>query len=148
MVIEGPRPADLSSPELWAVAREASLEVLETMFFELPLEEPSPVQAPAPYHGSLEGTLEVAVARPSSARLAAAFLGLESGEAGEVEQRQVAMELANMLCGATLSRLEPDGRLKIEQPRIVGTAEPESKAWMNLALEDGSIQLALRCGAG
>jgi hypothetical protein len=104
--------------------------------------------ARARYHGSLEGTLEVAVARPSSARLAAAFLGLESDEAGEVEQRQVAMELANMLCGATLSRLEPDGRLKIEQPRIVGTAEPESKAWMNLALEDGSIQLALRCGAG
>jgi hypothetical protein len=41
---------------------------------------------------------------------------------------QILCELANMLCGATLSRLAPNGRFDLETPRMVSVAEPTAAA--------------------
>jgi CheY-specific phosphatase CheX len=134
---------------------EAVLEVLETMCFEFPVDEPSEggppegdaVQAMAQFDGSLRGQLHVALAGAAARRLAAAFLGLEESEVGEQQVLQMASELANMLCGATLSRLEPHGRLRIATPEAGRGGPPcAGHCWLWFPLEQGAVAATLICG--
>ncbi len=131
---------------------EAVLEVLETMCFEFPVEEPyegeapqgEAVEAAARFEGSLRGELCVTLAGGAPRRLAAAFLGLEEAEAGEREQLLMASELANMVCGAALSRLEPHGRLRIAPPRAArGPGACQGRCWLHFALEEGEVAATL-----
>lgn len=117
-------------------ACEAALEeVLETMFFELPGLSPassSPpedaLEAGALYSGSLCGEFRVAIEPDTLARLTVNFLGLDEDEAPGGEQcEHVLFELTNMLCGASLSRLEPDGRLRIEPPVLLPGAPSDDE---------------------
>lgn len=145
---------DLSHRDVQQACRSALLEVLETMFFELPVEEIEEVPAPAEgsclvkagFHGSLDGMLQLALSCPTCVRLAAAFLGTDEAEIGEAERCNTAKELANMLCGASLSRLRPSGRLSIETPSAISEPEPDSGPWLRFPLEGGFIDVALRYG--
>ncbi|HPT27703.1 MAG TPA: chemotaxis protein CheX, partial [Bryobacteraceae bacterium] len=104
---------------------EATLEVLETMFFELPVAQPKmqgkapepAVAATAVFSGDLRGSLCVACEPWAARRLAASFLGREDESTiAEAEVRLVACEMANMVCGNALSRIEPHGRFQIVTP--------------------------------
>lgn len=144
---------DLTDPEILEAARAAILEVLETMFFEVPVEDLDLVETPneanhfirTEFRGSLDGVMHVALSCSTCARLTASFLGKEYEEVASPEQCSTALELANMLCGATLSRLEPNGRLTIATPR---QAEPHSVAgpWLRYPLDGGDVEVALRIG--
>ncbi len=143
---------DLSHGTLKAACTQAALEVLETMFFELPTGEPtldgSPPapasQARAVFSGSACGELRVALSGGCPRSLAAAFLGLEEEFTGESEQHSMVVELANVLCGSTLSRIQPDGRLHIEQP-VFGAAGPAPPGpWLSFPLEHGRMDLYAR----
>ncbi len=138
--------------EVRQALEEAVLEVLETMCFEFPIDEPSAggfsgegaVQAVARFEGSARGALRVALAGEAPRRLAAAFLGLEEAGVGEQEVLQMASELANMLCGATLSRLEPHGRLRIAPPEADWGGEPcGGGCWLRFPLEQGEVAVTL-----
>lgn len=131
---------------------EAVLEVLDTMCFEFPVAEAEAGAAPeedavhasARFDGSLKGTLHVALEGEAPRRLAAAFLGLAEDEVGERETMQMASELANMLCGATMSRLEPHGRLRIATPEAArrrGTCE--GACWLRFPLEAGRVAVSV-----
>ncbi|MEJ5370165.1 MAG: chemotaxis protein CheX [Bryobacteraceae bacterium] len=131
---------------------EAVLEVLETMCFEFPVAEPEEGEAPqkegvhaaARFDGSLKGVLRIALTGEAPRRLAAAFLGLADDEVGERETMQMACELANMLCGATMSRLEPHGRLRIAAPeasRVTGACG--GACWLCFPLEAGLLAATL-----
>lgn len=145
---------DLSNPDLRNACRQAVLEVLETMFFEVPLDEdiPAPVHQPdaliarAYFDGSLEGWLCVAISQSCAGPLAAGFLGLEEEETGEDERRSMLIELTNIVCGATLSRLEPSGRLHIHQPVLVPSPHLCGSPWLRFPLACGSFDTALWTG--
>lgn len=131
---------------------EAVLEVLETMCFEFPVaeaeegEDPEEeaIHAAARFEGSQKGVLRVALAGEAPRRLAAAFLGLAEDEAGERETLQMACELANMLCGATMSRLEPHGRLRILPPEASnGGPACMNACWLRFPLEAGRVAASL-----
>lgn len=131
---------------------EAVLEVLETMCFEFPIADPetggSPeeaaVRASARFEGSLRGQLQVALTGEAPGRLAAAFLGLEEERVGGQEMLLMASELANMLCGASLSRLEPQGRLRIAPPEAGwGGAPCAGGCWLHFPLEQGGLAASL-----
>lgn len=131
---------------------EAVLEVLETMCFEFPVGEAEEGDAPqgeavhaaARFDGSLKGRLQVALAGEAPRRLAAAFLGLDAEDAGERETVQVACELANMLCGATMSRLEPHGRLRIATPEAArGAPACDNGCWLHFPLEAGEVAASI-----
>jgi len=133
---------------------EAVLEVLETMCFEFPVAEPEDggeaggeaVEAAARFEGTLRGELRVALTGGAPQRLAAAFLGLEEHEVGAKEELLMASELANMICGAALSRLEPHGRLRIVPPQAGrGPARCEGRCWLRFPLELGEVAVTLRC---
>lgn len=133
---------------------EAVLEVLETMCFEYPVAEPEEggdpgeeaVEAAARFEGTLRGELRVALTGGAPQRLAAAFLGIEESEVGGREELLMASELANMVCGAALSRLEPHGRLRIATPAAGrGQARCEGRCWLHFPLEGGGVAVTLRC---
>lgn len=146
---------NLSNPALRDACREAVLEVLDLMFFEVPLEddsaspfhEPDALIARARFDGSIEGWLCVAISQSCAGPLAAAFLGIEEDEAGEEERRSLLIELTNIVCGATLSRLEPCGRLHIHQPVLVESPHRCDSPWMRFPLACGSFDTALWTGA-
>lgn len=130
----------------------AVLEVLETMCFELPVAEPEPggapeesaVRATARFEGSMRGALHVALTGEAPRRLAAAFLGLEEEQVGDQQVLLMASELANMLCGATMSRLEPHGRLRIAPPEAGRGGPPcEGRCWLHVPLEGGEVAVTL-----
>ena len=145
---------NLTNPALREVCRQAVLEVLETMFFEIPLDEdvPSPAHEPdaliacARFDGSLSGWLCVAISRSCAGPLAAGFLGLDEEEVGEEECRSMLIELTNIVCGATLSRLEPSGRLHIQQPVLVESPHICDSPWLRFPLSRGSFDAALSTG--
>lgn len=140
---------------VWRALEEAALEVLETMCFEFPVAEPCvggppegvAVGAVARFSGTLEGELRVALTGPAPRRLAASFLGMEEDEVRDGHELSMAAELANMLCGAAMSRLEPHGRLRIAAPEpgrgACGCAGGE---WLHLRLEQGGMAVKLCCG--
>lgn len=146
---------DLSNPALRTACHQAVLEVLETMFFELPVEEPRLSEGPAApgccatarFDGNLTGALTVVLTGDVPRCLAASFLGREDGEADPDEWESVVIELANVLCGATISRVEPAGRLRIEQPVLLPAASGPEGPWLSFSLERGSLCVNVESGA-
>lgn len=138
---------DINDSSLRQACTEATLEVLETMLFELPVDEaalsgPPPASdatATAVFDGSLAGALTVAVSPECTARMASGFLGLDEHEAGESEQRSLVIELANVICGATMSRLEPEGRLRIQPPVFGPLAGQAPAAWLEFPIDGGHL---------
>jgi len=145
---------DLRDAALRVACRDAVLEVLETMFFELPADDALPVEKPSEganagtvrFGGSLQGTLCVAVSSNCPRRLAAGFLGLEEEEIGDAEEQSMIVELANVLCGATMSRVEPAGRLRIGQPVLGAPLENCPGPWLRFPLESGSVEVTVHFG--
>jgi CheY-specific phosphatase CheX len=138
-----------------AECEAALIEVLETMFFELPLDAPQPASAPpeqdvaatAVFSGDLEGELSLACSHWTMRRLAASFLGREDDSTvTEAEMRQVACELANMICGNALSRIEPHGRFRIATPEL-RMPEGGAREWIAFPLESGVISMRLEAGS-
>ena len=146
----------LIEPELRDACRQAVLEVLELMFFEIPLEgdslEPGPspdsLTAEAGFTGSIAGRLRLSLSTACTAPLAAAFLGLDQGEVDGQQKASMIIELTNMVCGATLSRLQPAGTLRIHQPRLSAqpATPPDGSPWMTFPLSCGVIQVSLDIG--
>lgn len=140
-----------TDPSVVDSAVEAAVEVLDTMFFELPAGTPQVWEGPPPdalcalvrFAGTSEGRLAVVLEPLSVHRLAAAFLGMDEGETTEGQAADVLCELANMICGASLSRLNPDSRIVIESPKVVPVSEVSAAPWVRFPLECGSLAISL-----
>lgn len=139
-------------PEASAQAAGGALEVLETMFFELPLgpvrEGEPPAGGAAAYvefEGTLRGRIEVCLDVPAAGRLTASFLGREDERTVTApESELVLLELANMLCGVALSRIHPQGRFRLGAPRLGRReASGEPGAWLIAPLESGRVAFRL-----
>lgn len=128
----------------------AAVEVLETMFFELPVDlvrEAEPPRAglasEVEFSGTRNGRLAVDVEPGMARRLAASFLGREDEQTvTEPEVNLVLLELANMLCGNALSRLEPRGGFQIGAPRPALVTEGGA-GWLMVPVESGRLSVRL-----
>jgi CheY-specific phosphatase CheX len=116
--------------------RESVVEVLEKMFFieavsDLPAEPAA--QAPAvfvqlEFEGDPPGTFRMSLARAAAALIAADFLGedAESLTPGQVDE--VSKELANMICGAVLSRIESSVTFRLSAPNLIASRPLDQSA--------------------
>jgi len=115
--------------------RNSVQEVLEKMFFVEPLEEP-PAEAESPdeemavqlaFDGVPSGALTLRVSNAAARQIAADFLGEdESGLcSGQVEE--VVRELANMICGSVLSRVESTATFRLSPPRLLVPREGQNR---------------------
>jgi CheY-specific phosphatase CheX len=100
----------------------AAEEVLETMFYSAVF-GPGTESAEGPhwcagvtYQGSRGGALAVSLPQSTAMALAAAFLG-ESVESAPEAQVPTVIELANVLCGVLLGRMEEGGQFVIAPPQ-------------------------------
>jgi hypothetical protein len=138
--------------------REAAQFVLETMFFaesepaaaqELPTDGQVGVQLS--FDGQRRGRLVIQMPGAQARGLAGAFEGFPDADAVPAEAvEHVTAELANMVCGATLARLDPDGLFTLHSPSLtcdfpVAAGEPiVSECWLQVPyIADGLMYLAL-----
>lgn len=136
--------------ELNQILSESTAEVLESMFFTSPLDCSVPsgramensISAGLFFRGTPPGRFGICASMDAARLLAASFLGEDAESVTEQQCGEVVCELANMLCGSVLSRMEKDTLFALTQPKI---GEPESicpehpSVCLEFALEEGSL---------
>jgi CheY-specific phosphatase CheX len=104
-------------------------EVLEKMFFVRSLGEPQdPAAEPAvtahlTFEGDPPGWLRLRVTSAAARSVAADFLGEEEPELSERQIGEVVCELANMICGSVLSRVEGTTTFRLSTPRLIASGD-------------------------
>jgi len=99
--------------------------VLETMFFSAAWGPGEPETGGAvlasrlAFHGRPCGTFAVCLSEPAARLLAAAFLGEDVEALTDSQIGQVVCELANMLCGSLVSKLESEESFDLAPPELV-----------------------------
>ena len=99
--------------------------VLETMFFSAVLGPAEPEtgceirEAHVAFRGRLSGTLGVRLSETSAQLMAAGFLGEDEESLTDTQPDQVVCELANMLCGSLLSKVESEESFDLAPPELV-----------------------------
>jgi CheY-specific phosphatase CheX len=143
------------SSELDQALSDAAAEVLESMFFTTLMEDSETSEnAPArwisarlSFHGKPPGRFGVRIPQETARKIAASFLGLEEDAITGTQVGEVVCELANMLCGSVLSRLEKETRFELSQPEIEApeaVCPADATACRALLLEEGPVKLWLQ----
>jgi CheY-specific phosphatase CheX len=117
----------------------AAEDILEQMFFfavdsvedrEIgPADDTEPSMAvEIEFRGAHSGCLGVVVAAGCGRELAAGFSGvIDSEEIGLEQVTEVLREMANIMCGATLTRLAPQAVFDLASPRLLAQGELERR---------------------
>ncbi len=135
-------------PSLSDALRDAANDVLERMFFIECLSEPGElaaepeVVARLTFDGDPAGELELRISASAARSISADFLGAEPSDLSEQEIRDVVSELANMICGAVLSRAKSSATFRLATPRIM----EQSSDMANLP--NGGVLVAHAVGLG
>jgi CheY-specific phosphatase CheX len=106
------------------ILSDSLAEVVENMFFTTVTGDSDPsdisserwISARLSFHGTSEGHFGVRVPPETGRKIAANFLGPEEEALTESQVSEVICELANMLCGSVLSRLERTSAFDLSQP--------------------------------
>jgi CheY-specific phosphatase CheX len=123
-------------------------QVLETMFFtgilavseDAPAAMPFDISATVAFTGPPDGLLSIALSRDAAAALASSFLGVDLQAVSATECSEVAGELANMICGALLSRATTG--------RMFRLAGPDLERQWDAAAHDAAVTAALELPEG
>jgi CheY-specific phosphatase CheX len=112
-------------------ALESSMaDVLEKMFFIRTLGVPGETApqidfvAGLTFEGDPPGSFTLRISKAAACSIAADFLGAEECELSEREVSDVVCELANMICGSVLSRVESNSTFRLAAPRLIEQPQP------------------------
>jgi CheY-specific phosphatase CheX len=137
-------------------------DVLEKMFFvqtlgELPCSKPpgfDPAQeiaARLTFEGEPAGILLIRLTSGAARQIAADFLGADEEEVSDLRVSEVVCELANMICGSVLSRVESTTVFRLSTPQIVPPSEiPEAGPTTTLygvELSNGGLAVSVTTGS-
>ncbi len=131
----------------------AASDVLETMFFcsvlaEVPVgtAPPKAVAARLPFSGARSGVFSVRLTEGAAQVIAAGFLAEETREPSQEQVAEVVCELANMMCGSVLSRLDRGAHFDLGSPALVDSAELSAPEAVCRAFDigDGEVAVFLR----
>lgn len=110
--------------------REALQEALERMFFVRDLGEAAPGGEAGPevavrvdFEGSPSGYLTLRAGLAPARSLAADFLGENEEAMSDAQTREVLAELANIVCGAVLTRTESATIFRLSSPRAIPASD-------------------------
>ena len=132
--------------------RESVGEVLEKMFFISAFEEPPSqpasfrpcLTAQLAFDGDPPGSLALRATCVAARSIAADFLGEDPDALSARQVEEVVCELANMICGAVLSRVESRAVFRLSSPRIVPPEPvPVSADSSDLAAAPAEVAAAL-----
>ncbi len=115
----------LSHDNLASILLDCTDQVMSTMFFtgicdeipaeQLPLERV--LTSTVRFEGPLNGTFKIAVSEGPALTLATDFYGADSPVDQEAVESVIG-ELGNILCGAVLSRVDPNGLFTLDTPEL------------------------------
>lgn len=116
--------------KLPALLRESLQDVLEKMFFirsigdgDISSEDAKePVAIRVDFEGAESGTLLLQVTPNAARSISADFLGTEECELADQQVAEVMSELANMICGSVLSRVDTISTFRIGAPHVYAMA--------------------------
>jgi CheY-specific phosphatase CheX len=114
--------------DLQASVLSSATDVLESMYFtsvmglsEVPLSGAGWI-ASLEFKGELSGIFTLRMTRETACLLAANFFGEEESEVAELESEtaigDMVGEMANMICGSVLSRMETETHFKLSHPAV------------------------------
>jgi CheY-specific phosphatase CheX len=138
-------------PEIPEILSTATSDVLETMFFTPVIAEAAAVGASPvallaarlSFSGAKQGTLAIRISAQAAETMAASFLGEEEGQPPPDKIRDVICELANMICGSVLSRLDSEAHFDLGHPELVDPLELQSVEGMSRAFDIGDGEVAV-----
>ena len=133
---------------------QAAEEVLETMFFvsvtDEPVEEAEPGErlfVELRFQGTPPGVFRLALGWPTAQVVAGGFMGAEQDDdLSPAQVKGVICELANVICGNAVSRLESDSSFDLQAPIEIpapGSGEALGEAHCRLLLDCGALDLWL-----
>jgi len=103
-------------------------DVLEKMFFLQCVSDPEDatsgpeIVAHLTFEGRPSGSLTLSITARAARNVAADFLGAEPSDLSHQQVADVVCELANMICGSALSRIESSTTFRLAAPQIVHPA--------------------------
>lgn len=118
----------MTDVELETVLAECTEAVLEQMFFVRafngsPHSPPQELAVQVAFSGQPSGCLVLRIGAAAARSIAADFLGEEECVLSLRQVTEVICELANIICGSVLSRVESDTTFRLENPRVIGPEE-------------------------
>ena len=133
----------------------AVADVLERMFFLESLGEAAEPPAEAEmvtvqltFDGDPPGRFRLRIARPAASTIAADFLGADAASLTPQQSTDVTLELANMICGAVLSRIESSATFRLGAPQIVagegGPRDPAEETRYTVETGSGTLMAAIQ----
>lgn len=141
-------------------ALQASVdEVLEKMFFVETLGEAgdaaedrhaSDIAVALTFQGELSGSFFLRLNFEAARQIAADFLGIDEAEVSDVQTSDVVRELANMICGSVLSRVESASVFQLGAPRIAPPSDEIAGSLSNIryCVQLSNGRLAANIGIG
>ena len=133
------------------ILRRAGIEVLETMFFDEAVAAPcehgwiaSAASVRLAFEGSQSGEFLLSAEAEVARSITPAFLGIEPEEVAEGQSSQVLLELANILCGAVLSRLWPEANLRLGVPELAAARPIDPVLHECFLLPEGRLSVSIR----
>jgi hypothetical protein len=148
----------MSERELDGLLASAVDAVLEAMFFSAPLgpgappglSDPGLLAARLSFRGNPSGAMAVCLSPDAARPLAAGFLGVDVPDVSGAQIGEVVCELANMLCGSVVSKLESEQIFDLSPPELVSAQTvlavpdgPGPRARRSIALETGTLTVTL-----
>jgi CheY-specific phosphatase CheX len=129
-------------------------EVLEQMFFVRPFGDPADEDlldcphliADVHFAGEPSGHLVLSVSQQAARSIAADFLAEEEPVLSEQQVGEVVCELANIICGSVLTRVERSALFRLGSPRLLPQGpHPKTQpgAVQSLNLWNGNLTVAM-----
>lgn len=139
--------------ELSDLLGPAVSSVLETMFFSEALEscDPEPaasvLEARVAFSGERSGSVSVCISEPAARVLAGSFLGESEDSLQDAQVAQIVCELANMLCGSIVTRIESHGTFDLAAPELLSdpaqSAIAKSDFQQSFSIDRGTLTVSL-----
>ena len=137
--------------EVDRVLRESVDEVLEKMFFIRSLGDSAGASggpeliAHLTFEGRPAGSFTLRADVSAARSITADFLGAEDVDVADEQVGEVICELANMICGSALSRIESDFDFRLTSPVLVPAPPAVRRAAVSRAIElfNGAIAVTM-----
>jgi CheY-specific phosphatase CheX len=136
------------------VLTECTEEVLEQMFFVRPVSESAqsglpvnpPLVAQVGFAGEPSGNLTLTISTEAARSIAADFLAEDECVLSKQQVGEVVCELANIICGSVLTRVESKALFRLASPRLLSKTpapDPHDAAFQSLNLWNGNLTVGL-----
>jgi hypothetical protein len=142
----------VSETDLEHVLAQCTETVLEQMFFVRALTGSLPrggseLVSEVPFEGKPSGRLSLRVTTSAARSIAADFLGEDERVLSEQQVGEVICELANIICGSVLSRVESEATFRLHSPGLVSAATdcPVANSVVHsVSMDNGRLTVAFR----